>query len=705
MADILKRKELTSYTSNALHLPRRPTNVLMQREGANGIFESIEDRNLDLMAEFEERRGSSKTSAHRKLSRMSSFGGDVYAAIPRFYDPKAYWEQSQIPYDISDEKQRLELYQWLDLFYRTHYLIPILVDIFTRFPLVGMELVSPDEQLNDFYSDLFFDKLDYEQFLVDLGREYWTLGQSFPLGHWNNLLGIWTEEELLDPTLIEVSQYPIIGGQKFEIRPPEELIDIATKKEPREQYFLLEKNFPELIPFLKAKKNIPVSGTVLKQVAFKASPRDLHGTPILLRGLRTLMHEEKLMASQDAVAERLYSPLILVKLGVQDMGQNRPPWIPGPAEVAALRNDLDIALSSDFRMLVHHFGVDVQNVFGRDQMPRLDADFDRIERRLMQVFGVNPSLLAGGTASQPYASSALQAEFLNQILRTYQGYLRKHYEDRALIVAEAHEHFAYEKRGDTRIPIVEEVLEYDEEGNEVIVEKKKLMIPELRMKVLDLRDEATQRQFLQALKQQGVPISDQHIAMGMHYDFKEELDLVQEEMIQKTVAEQEAKVKAYRILKALDYPIPPDLRAEVEQMPEFAPPQPGESTVLDVDSPMRGESIPMPPPPGGPPGAGPRAPDRGQVPEESTERGIGPSVSPELNQGPALPGVPGQPGALGIPGAPTPAISPPPGTRRTHVIREDRDDDVLEKLPRSQAKVNVKRLRSEDESDTMDPNE
>jgi hypothetical protein len=55
---------------------------------------------------------------------------------------------------------------------------------------------------------------------------------------------------------------------------------------------------------------------LLKQVAFKITDWDDHGTPILLRGLRTLLHEEKLLASQDAIAERLYSPLILAKLGV-----------------------------------------------------------------------------------------------------------------------------------------------------------------------------------------------------------------------------------------------------------------------------------------------------------------------------------------------------------------------------------------------------
>jgi len=651
--DVLRGSELDLYRSGALHTTRRPTVVATAK---GDLFEQVEERNARTIDDFE--------SGRRMRRAASSSGGDVFAAIPRFYSPVEYFQTQKIPYRIDQDEERFKLYEWLDLFYRTHYLIPILVDIFTRFPLVGLEFHSPDKQLNQFYEDLFFERLDYEHFLVDLGREYWTLGQAFPLGHFNETLGIWEDEELIDPTMVKIRNYPIIGGHQFFFSADgmDSLRQIVEKREPKEVYYLLQRDYPEWIPFLQNKKDIPVSDVLLKQVAFKASTRDLHGTPILLRALRTLMHEEKLMASQDAIAERLYSPLILAKLGIMDMGQNRGPWIPGPGEIREIRDQLDLALSADFRLMVHNIGIDVQNVFGREQMPRLDQDFDRIERRLMQTFGVNPSLLSGGAASQPYASSALQAEFLNQILRTYQGYLIKHYKDRASIVAEAQEHYAYERRGDSRIPIMEEVLEYDEEGNEVIVEKNKLMIPELRMKVLDLRDEATQRQFLQALKQQGVPIPDQDIAMGMHYDFEEALARTEEETIQKTVAQQEAKVKTYDILTAKGLPIPADLKQEIEGMQGFQAPQPGDATTLGVNPPDVGDSIVMPPPPdggpdlgdGGTPAIGPNDPTRGQRPEVSDERS---PIRPP-GQMPTIPGVPGQPGMLGIPGAPRPAIGP-----------------------------------------------
>jgi hypothetical protein len=75
-------------------------------------------------------------------------------------------------------------------------------------------------------------------------------------------------------------------------------------------------NFPDLIPYLKG-EHIPVSPVLLRQIGNKLNDWDDHGTPILLRGLRTLLHEEKLLASQDAIAERLYSPMILAKLGIR----------------------------------------------------------------------------------------------------------------------------------------------------------------------------------------------------------------------------------------------------------------------------------------------------------------------------------------------------------------------------------------------------
>jgi len=578
-----------------------------------------------------------------KLGASSGLGGDTYNAIPRFYDPLEYWDLSGLPWNVQDEGHRHKLHKWLRLYYATHYLVPILVDIFTRFPLVGMELECKDPAIRDFYEDLFFNQLDYGEFLVSLGREFWVVGEAFPLGSFDEDLGVWEREELINPEDVVIENFPMLGTQQLKIVPPDYLKKLAQLKQPAKEYRLLEMNFPDLIPYLLRGEHIPISGVLLRQIGNKLNDWDDHGTPILLRGLRTLLHEEKLLASQDAIAERLYSPLILAKLGIQDMGDSLPPFIPGPEELDAVRDDLDIALSSDFRLMVHHFGLEMSSVFGREQMPRLGDDFDRIEKRLMQVFGVNPSLLSAGSGGQPYASSALQAEFLNQILKTFQNTLKAHFKDRAAVVAEAQGHYEYEIKGQTRIPVYETIVEYDMEGNKTLREVPKLLIPDMEFASLDLRDEATERSFLQGLRQLGVPIPDQDLMVGIHWDIKDKVKTYNDELKEKTIAQQRAKMDTYRALQAQGLPIPADLKNEVESVLQAGAPAggeggmagatpgvsaPGEAPAGPTDG---GGGIVMPEPPaglggeavpgGGPPAAQPMPPGpAGNVPEVSNER-------------------------------------------------------------------------------------
>lgn len=601
----------------------------------------------------------SLSSRARVSSSGSAVGGDVYAAIPRFYDPVEYWDLSGLPWNMANEGHRHKLHKWLRLYYATHYLVPILVDIFTRFPLVGMELESKDPQIKAFYEDLFFDQLDYENFLVSLGREFWVVGEAFPLASFDEDLAVWEREELLNPEQVTVENFELLGTQQLKVTPPDSLKRLVQTKSPAKEYRQLEINFPELKPYLLRGDNIPISSVLLKQVANTVTDWDDHGTPILLRGLRTLLHEEKLMASQDAIAERLYSPLILAKLGIMDLGDNQGPWIPGPEELEAVRDDFDMALASDFRLIVHHFGLDVASVFGREQMPRLGDDFDRIERRLMQVFGVNPSLLSAGASTQPYASSALQAEFLNQILRTFQKALKDHFRKRALVVAEAQEHQDYEIKGQTHIPLFEKYVEFDEDGNKHIKERPKLLVPEMKFATLDLRDEATERQFLQSLRQMGVPIPDQKLMVGIDWDIKDEIVQYNTEIKEKTISQQQAKMDTYQALVHRGLPVPADLAAEIATVlnqqqgagaagagaggagpaamgpggPVVMPPEPpgiggGSGAPGTGLGPEPGTAGPNASPGGGPPPTSPISGPAGTVPDVSNERRPGLTYNP-----------------------------------------------------------------------------
>lgn len=599
----------------------------------------------------------SKRTLSRRMQRTAASvtpgGTDAQNAIPRFYDPLEYWDLSGLPWNVADEGHRHKLHKWLRLYYATHYLVPTLIDIFTRFPLIGMEFECKDRALTDIYEEIFLRNLQYDEFFVSLGREYWCVGEAFPLGSFDEDLGVWEHEELINPEDVVIDNFPFLNTQQLKIVPPDYLRRIAQTKSPAREWYMLQENYADLIPYLLKGEHIPISPVMIRQVANKMNNWDDHGTPILLRGLRTLLYEEKLLASQEAIAERLYSPLILAKLGIMDMGDGLPPWIPTPAELESVRDDLDIALASDFRLMVHHFGLDITSVFGREQMPRLGDDFDRIERRIMQVFGVNPSLLSAGSNSQPYASSALQAEFMNQILKTFQNMLKAHYRERALIVAEAQGHQDYEKKGQTRVPIFERVVVYDEEGNKQIKEVPKLLVPDLTFATFDLRDEATERQFLMELRQMGVPLPNSDLLIGVDWKYKDKIAEYNTELKEQTIAQQEAKMETYYALTVKGLPVPLDLKAECESVLVHGPgagggaPQGamqgggapgGVSGAMGGPAPGAeagpGAGIVMPPPPaglgpgpgtaptgGGPPPTAPMQPGApGTVPQVSNER-------------------------------------------------------------------------------------
>jgi hypothetical protein len=581
----------------------------------------------------------------------SPMGGDALNAIPRFYDPLEYWDLSGLPWNVADEGHRHKLHKWLRLYYATHYLVPQLVDIFTRFPLAGLELQHEDPALRRVYDDIFLDQLQYEDFLVSLGREVWLVGEAFPLGSFDENLGIWKHEELINPEDVVIDNFPLLDSQQLKIVPPDYLRRIAQTKQPAREYYLLQQQYPELMPYLLKGEHIPMSPVILRQVANKMNDWDDHGTPILLRGLRTLLHEEKLLASQDAIAERLYSPFLLAKLGIMDMGDGLPPWLPTPEELESVRDDIDIAMASDFRVMVHHFGLEMESVFGREQMPRLGEDFDRIERRLMQVFGVNPSLLSAGSNSQPYASSALQAEFMNQVMRTFQKQLKTHFHERAMVIAEAQGHYAYERKGQTRVEVYETVMEPDEDGELVPVRKRKFTAPELNFATFDLRDEATERKFMQELRAMGVPIPDEKLMIGISWKDEDYTKIFNDDIKRKTIDQQQAKMDTYLALVIKGLPVPMDLKAEVESVlaggtgpsampgegaggpggPEGGAPPPGGpgGAPGGPEGPGGGGTMMPGPPPdlfgptpgGGPPVVGPTPPGpRGNVPEVSNER-------------------------------------------------------------------------------------
>ena len=527
-------------------------------------------------AEMARNRSINRKTASMTGNPAGRSGASINFATGRPRDPLFYWKQNNLPYDFADPDELRKVRLYSRLLYLTHPMVGSCVDIYSKFPLLGMELRCKDDKLTEFYSDLFLDEdnLNYEEFCLDVGREYWTVGEAWPFATFNEKLGIWDSEELLNADDVEVQRSPFMKDPRYFIRLPETIRRVLNQRQPAWEYQKLIEGYPELVHYGSDDARMPVSNVLLQQLRFKSDTFNPRGVTILTRAMRAIIQEEMLNSAVDAIADRLYTPLILAKLGASatDLGTEQP-WIPTQDQLADFEEAMDAALAADFRALIYHFAVDIQPVFGREQMPDLTGDFDRLEDRILQTFGLSKTMLTGADSGQTYAADALNRDLIAQLLSTYQKMIVRHYRQRALIVAEAQEHYDYEERNGKRYVITEEILEVDEEtGEERIVEQPKLLIPDMQMRTMNLRDEETERQFLEALNESGVPVSIKTRLTNIPIDFEEELERKKDEQVRLAVAEQEVRKAQYQALRDANLPIPQDLKTDFGPKPMNLPP-------------------------------------------------------------------------------------------------------------------------------------
>jgi hypothetical protein len=436
---------------------------------------------------------------------------------------------------------------------------------------------SKDSLIENFYSEMFLNDLNYDEFLPNcLGREYFTVGEATSLAHFNESLGVWSSEEIIDPEMIRVSKSIFVDEERVQLLVkdmierlrqgpqgmPESEESPSERMERVWQYQQLIKNYPEFVRAADQDDGLDISDALVSRLVHRASPWDLRGTPHLMRSFRTLMMEESLNAAQDAVADRLYAPMILATLGMDNLGDGEP-WIPSQADLDQVRDDMQSALAADFKLMVHNMGLKIESVFGRESVPRFDQDYDRITAKLLQAWGIGEALIAGGSGGA-YASSALNREVCEQLMLQFQNKVKRHIVKRMEVIAEAQEHYDYEQKGGYRRPLYREIVQYNEEtGEEEIVRVPKLLIPSVQFATLNLRDEATERAFVQQLKAAGVPVSDKMMAINLPIDFKRELERSAEETVQKGLATSQAMDKLQKLCDAQGLPYPPELAEQL----------------------------------------------------------------------------------------------------------------------------------------------
>ena len=509
-------------------------------------------------------------------TRSKTAGMDVQFALPRMFDPArngmggSQNRSFGSGYDLlrfdEDEEVRRNILMACRNIMKTHPIMHACCEIYSRYPVQGIDVRHSDPEYERFYRELFIEDLDLKSFMVNLGKVYWTDGTAVAWGNWSDSLGLWVGQDILDPLSVDIQRVPFVDEDMVYMVPQDGLKELASGQTVQGQEF--RRRFPEMANRIKLGKDILLSNDRVTVLANKDRPSDIWGTPVTLRCWNTLMLEDRMNAAMRATAERLYAPLTMFTVGGQL--PNGQTFVPTASMLDAFRNNLDAALASDFRAIITHDGVKAQEVIRGDRMNNFKQDADMYDDRIMMAWGLSPAILKPQAGN--YATSALEFQLAAQMLSSYQSTLISFYEKQAAMVAEAHGHYEYEKKGDTLKTVTEQKEIWDEthrnedgsHGAYVVKDVPKLSYPKLKFDVINFKDEQEERKFLMELRKAGVPIADEDMAIGVDIDLRDSASKYNDEVVEKSVSEARNANAVFKATMEQGYVVPPDTKRYME---------------------------------------------------------------------------------------------------------------------------------------------
>ena len=281
----------------------------------------------------------------------------------------------------------------------------------TEFPISNFSHVCSDPYIKKFFDYLAFDKLDLINLLLDIGLEYWKIGDVFPFGQFNETEGIWEQFTLLNPDYVNISSSIFAQEQMIELIPDDQVMNIISGG-PTGEFAELYRQFPEdIIRQVKMGKNIMLDSRLVSHIAHKASPYEMWGTPLMMRCFKTLIYKDKLRQAQDAIANRHIMPLRVAKIGTPG-----EPY-PSQEEIDDFRNALMAGEDDPNFFLVYHYGLNFEYIGSTGRILPLNTEFDFIKDELMTGMCITQAMLNGdGTA---YANAQVGFDMLAKRYMTY----------------------------------------------------------------------------------------------------------------------------------------------------------------------------------------------------------------------------------------------------------------------------------------------
>ena len=273
--------------------------------------------------------------------------------------------------------QSREINQWCRHFMKTDPLVGNLISLHSEFPLSGMHIVCDDPKIKKYFEILFFDVLNGEKLLFDINLEYWKIGNVFPFGEWLDDKKIWRRFVVLNPDYVEVEKTQMVDEPVLKLDPDDNIKRIVQSRQPKELYEQL-KNLEggQIINLIARGEKIPLNKFRVSHLAYKLSPYETVGTPIMFRAFKALIYKDIIRRAQMAIAERHITPIKVVKVGNDQIPAT-------PEAITAAKEAFDEVSTDLSSWFFYHHAIQFDYVSANGKILPLNTEYDWIEKEVL----------------------------------------------------------------------------------------------------------------------------------------------------------------------------------------------------------------------------------------------------------------------------------------------------------------------------------
>jgi len=332
-----------------------------------------------------------KSSPTTKLGAASA---SVIRTQPKTYSPQYLDSSLNLPRDQRTQNA------WNRNYFTTNPIVRSAITLHASYTTGKFKLVCKDKKILAFFEDMLH-KMNFQNTLLEMGIEYFKLGEIFPYAELDEEHGVWDYVIVHNPDFIRVPPpNPLSKDPMVTLVPDEALKKIVTSNNPIDM--ALRQHIPDdVLLHIQRGEDIPLDNFNVSHIKMLSSPYDTRGVSMITSCYRDLLLYDKIREAKIIQADNFMNPLTLVKLGNEN-------WKPTDDDIRQWQEQVLDSQGDQGYSIVTHGLVEIQKISNSGQTLDMNADLEMCIKNIMIGLMVPSAVLDQDYGSYSNASVGLQ---------------------------------------------------------------------------------------------------------------------------------------------------------------------------------------------------------------------------------------------------------------------------------------------------------